>query len=386
MKKIVYISSAVSYLAAFSACYQVEDELPQVKQVLTIESDIQSYREEVETRVNIAGNDFEANDMIKLKVICPFTDSWQQGTSTWTGTRDNFWLLKWNSGWQTLTKEDGYDIDSSYGNSGSSDIFSVYESQATPYVYTASTWTEEKLVKDSDGTLVDLYCNVFHADQSRLKNYKASDVLWAQQYSQTGTWNIHLSFNHVMAALQITIDDDALAKKISEDAVLTLEGMPAIDQAEIIVGDYYAPKDISSYRYGYKQKNPCDYDNNGKVIGVASIGASVCPLSGTLLHNGVKDSHVRGTQVANNATYTCYKDTESNTYRLIVPPCELSKNAVFWLRDDERRYVMNLDRIRFEQGKLYKITMKVGTNAPSAEDGEDGGEGGSDSGSNAGNE
>ena len=56
--------------------------------------------------------------------------------------------------------------------------------------------------------------------------------------------------------------------------------------------------------------------------------------------------------------YTAY-NAGSKVYRLIVPPCELTKNATFWLRDGEKRYSMKLNQTTFEAGKLYKITMKI---------------------------
>lgn len=345
-------------LVILSACFDdVSEELVE-KQKLTIDSSIAFFEdeEEVVTRANVLGTAFEDNDKIRLKIICPFVNDSQLGESTWTGSKDNFWLLKWSEGeWITLPAGDHYDISGSYSDGGGSNLYGIYEAQATPYVYTASTWSEEKLIRDSDGNLYDYYSSVFHADQTREKNYKASDVLWAQQYTQTGAWNIHLSFNHVMSALLITIDDSYLSPKISQDAVLTLEGMPAIDQAEIVVGDYYAAKDKSDYRYGYKAKAKCEYKNNGKVIGVVGENANVHKLSG-----GVSDTNVTLAAVPNTATYTCFHES-GKQYRLIVPPCMLTDNAVFWLRDDERRFKMTLDRKKFVQGKLYKITMKVGS-------------------------
>lgn len=383
MKLIKYIGSIYLPLAVLSACSdEIAEDLTN-KQRLTIGSSIETFIDEDGsiTRANVVGTAFEDNDKIRLKIICPFTTDTQLGESTWTGSKDNFWLLKWaNNGWITLPASDHYDISGSYSDGGGSNLFGIYEAQATPYVYTASTWTEEKLIRDSDGNLYDYYSSVFHADQTREKNYKASDVLWAQQFTQTGAWNIHLSFNHVMTALLITIDDTNLPEnqKISSDAVLTLEGMPAIDQAEIVVGDYYADRDKSSYHYGYKAKAKCDYQNNGRVIGVVSENATVRKFSG-----GVNDTHVTQTAVENTATYTCFTcfNKTGKQYRLIVPPCVLTDKAVFWLRDDERRFKMTLDRTSFEQGKLYNIKMKVGTASASGNDTNSDGQG-SDPGQN----
>lgn len=387
MKRTLYICSTLSCLMMLAACDSQEEDALQEKHTLTITSSISAFEGDDATRANVAGNAFEPNDMIRLKIICPFAPDWQQGEHTWSGTHDSFWLLKWNNeAWATLKDTDGYDISGSFSNSNSSDIFSVYESQATPYVYTASTWTEEKLVKVSEDNLRNYYSSVFHADQSREKNYKASDILWAQQYSQTGTWNIHLNFNHVMSALLITIDDSALptAEKITANAVLTLEKMPAIDQAEIIIGDYYAAKDENNYLYGYRQKYTCDYANNGKVIGAVSLKNEVHPFTG-----GVTDSHVTHSVIANTATYTCY-EASLKTYRVIVPPCTLSTNADLWLRNDTKRYKMTLERTQFEQGKLYQVVMKLKSASAPETGGEDSGEGsggnsGGDGGSEGGN-
>lgn len=367
----VLLSLACSCLAACNN--EMAEDLVE-KRTLTIGSSIESFEEEGITRASVDGKAFDANDKIRLKIICPFVDGAQLGESTWNGTRDWLWLLKWSgSGWDQMTAaQDHYDITGTYEEGDSQNLYGIYEAQATPYVYTAITWSEEKVIKDSDGEVLVYYSNVFHADQSREKRYKASDLLWAQQYTQTGAWNIHLSFNHVMSALLITLDDSALpeGEKISSDAILSLAGMPDIDQGEIVVGDYYAAKDKynnpNGYRYGYKVKSTCDYENNGKVIGVVNEKANFHTFTG-----GVSDTHkTSATPVANTATYTCYHDPtldpgpESGdtyqTYRLIVPPCVLQSEAEFLLRDDTRRFKMRLKRTVFEQGKLYPITIKVG--------------------------
>lgn len=358
MKKNTYIYAIITVLM-FCACNSDGIETFEEKQSLTISSEVLPFDgEDAMTRANESGTAFETNDMIRLKVICPYVTNTLYGESTWGNTMDDFWLLKWTgSGWATLTADDQYDITGSYGHSGSSNIFSIYEAQPTPYVYTAITWTEEKMYKDNDGSRLNFYSNVFHADQHRLKYYKASDVLWAQQYSQTGTWHIRLSFQHVMAALLITIDDSALpdGKKISDHAVLTMENMPDIDQAEVVVGDYYAAKDKRDYPYGYKVKSSCAYENHGKVLGISNRNVV------DYFRGGAHATYV-GSEIQNTATYTSYHIPSTKQYRLIVPPCVLSsdKKAEFWLRDDEQRYKMVLDLTTFEQGKLYPITMKVG--------------------------
>lgn len=351
----IYIITLATALMC-GACNSEDVVQTEESQVLTISSEVLPYDGEDEsTRANELGNAFETNDMIRLKIICPYVTNTLYGESTWGNTMDSFWLLKWTgSAWATLTANDYYDITGSYSHSGSSDIFSIYEGQPTPYVYTAITWTEEKMYKANNGDLLNFYSNVFHADQHRLKNYKASDVLWAQQYSQTGTYHIRLTFQHVMAALLITIDDSELTEKISSDAVLTLENMPDIDQAEVVVGDYYAAKDKSNYTNGYKVKSSCAYEDHGKVLGIADQNKV------DYFHGGAHATN-EGTEIPNTATYTCYHIPGSKQYRLIVPPCLLAddKKAEFWLRDDTRRFKMVLDRTQFEQGKFYPITMKV---------------------------
>lgn len=360
IKTYIYIIASVLMMVA---CNSDEITPSGEKQTLTISSEVLPYDGEVMTRVDDEGTKFETNDMIRLKIICPYMPNTTTlyGESTWGNTADDFWLLKWNgSGWKTLTADDYYDITGSFSHSGSSDIFGIYESQPTPYVYTAITWTEEKLYKANDGKLLNFYSNVFHHDQHRLKNYKASDVLWAQQYSQTGTYHIRLTFQHVMASLLITIDDSALeeGKKISNDAVLTISNMPDIDQAEVVIGDYYAAKDKRDYTFGYKVKSSCEYKNHGKVLGIADQG-KVDWFSGGA--NPIKATNY-GEEIPNRGTYTCYHIPGTKQYRVIVPPCVLAedKKAEFWLRDDTRRFKMVLDLTKFDQGKLYPITMKVG--------------------------
>ena len=171
--------------------------------------------------------------------------------------------------------------------------------------------------------------------------------MWAQTIQQTGSYNVHLSFNHVMSALLITIDANA-SLNISNNAVLTLEGMPDMDQSEVIVGDYYAAQSkVNSNSYGYKNKHTCTSEQNGKVIGVAVINDAQGKASTTAIN-----------ALAQTATYTAY-NAGSKIYRLIVPPCTLNQNATLWLRDGEKRYSMTLSQTTFEAGTLYKVTMKI---------------------------
>ena len=66
--------------------------------------------------------------------------------------------------------------------------------------------------------------------------------------------------------------------------------------------------------------------------------------------------------VSQTGTYTAY-NAGSKTYRFIVPPCTLKKDATFWLRDGEKRYSMALSKVlsplTFEAGKLYNIKMTI---------------------------
>lgn len=359
----LYILSVVAFLC--TACSS-DDEQTQCKEKrgMTVTSDIENFIGEPSTRTNVAGNAFATGDLIKVKIICPFTNTSQNGESTWGYSADAFWLLKWNgSTWVTVDSNEHFDVYGNYSDYGSQNIFGIYESQATPYVHTAMTWTEQRLFRDKSQSLVVQYCSVFHHDQSREKNYLASDVLWAQQYSQTGTFNIHLSFNHVMACLLIDIDDEGLTDKITSDAILTLEGMPNIDQQEIVVGDYYAYKSKVNSSYGYRQKSSCSYENNGQVLGIASIDetakhAVVHPFTGGITNIGGLGNSYIGNYVQNDGIYTCRK-VGNKLYRIIIPPCVLDEEAVFWLRDDDRRYTMKLERKSFEQGHLYRVNMKI---------------------------
>ena len=325
-----------------------EESVPQEQGTLSFTTAIENFDGETVTRTNFAGTPFENGDKIKLKVICPFSKHTEFGETTYGNSFDAFWLLKWNTDkWTTLTAADGFDINGDYSPSASPDIYGRFLAQQTPYVFTAQTWSEEQIFIAGGGTRVEQYSNVFHADQSKEADYKACDLMWAQTIQQTGSYNVHLSFKHVMAALLVTVDADA-SLNISNNAVLTLEGMPAIDQAEVIVGDYYAEKSkVNSNNYGYQAKHACGVDDNGKVIGVAVVDDSKNKAYTELMSDITQD-----------ATYTAYNDG-SMTYRLIVPPCTLNSNATFWLRDGEKRYSMQLNETDLQAGKLYKVTMTI---------------------------
>lgn len=371
----------------------------QNKPAVTITSTLDPFVGEESTKVNVAGTDFIDGDLIRLKIICPFVSTTERGEYTDGNSYDSFYLLK-RSGksWIRVPKEDKFDISGTFSYSDSPNIASYYEAQQTPYVYVATTWSEERRFmasSDANGnlSLYDHLTPVFHADQSKEKHYRASDVLWAQTFMQTGAWNIHLGFQHKMACLDIMIDDTNLTApnpdfdpqdpessptihvEISSDALLTLEGMPDIDQAEIVVGDYYADASKSNHGYGYKQKSSCSYANNGKVLGVAvndetARRAKVAPLTGSPIPGGGDSNYERLPFVPNTATYTAYK-LEAKHYRLIVPPFVLAADdasdeakeeakAVFWLRDGSRRFNVALDQLSFAEGVLYNIKLKLG--------------------------
>ncbi|MBO4442944.1 MAG: fimbrillin family protein [Bacteroidaceae bacterium] len=325
-----------------------KDEAPREAGTLSFTTSVEDFEGQVTTRASFEGNAFEDGDKMKLKIICPFSSHTEFGETTYGNSFDGFWLLKWKGGeWATLTSADGYDINGDYSPSASPNIYDRYEAQQTPYVYTAQTWSEEQIFIAGGGTRVEQYSNVFHANQTKEADYKASDLLWAQTIQQTGSYNVHLSFNHVMSALLVTVDD-VNGIGISDEAVLTLEGMPDIDQCEVIVGDYYAARSkVNSNTYGYKNKHTCTKEQNGRVIGVAVV------------NDALRKSETKPlSEIGQTATYTAY-NAGNKTYRLIVPPCTLDANATFWIRDGEMRYSMQLSQTLFEQGKLYRIVMQV---------------------------
>lgn len=344
-KKLCISVSLCSIMLLGAGCTADEAVEPVQQSSLSFSTSIEDFEGVSRTRTALDGKSFEPGDKIKIKMICPFSDRVELGESTYSASFDGFYLLKWNKDmWETLTASDGYDINGDYSPSASPDIYSKYLAQPTPYVFTAQTWSEEQIFIAGNGTRVEQYSNVFHADQSREADYKASDLMWAQTIMQTGSYNIHLSFRHVMAALMITVDGD-----VSDKAVLTLEGMPDIDQAEVIVGDYYAEKSqVNANSYGYKSKHACTVENNGKVIGVAKIDNDLNEASVTSLNT-----------VNQEATYTAYNEGKDHkTYRLIVPPCKIN-NPTIWLRDGAKRYSMQLNETTFEAGKLYHVTFNI---------------------------
>lgn len=345
ISKILYLTIATVLMSCAADEVTQQDE----QGVLSITTSVEDFEGESRTRTNIEGKAFENGDKIKLKIICPFSSHTEFGETTYGNSFDAFWLLKWNDtskAWVTLEKSDSCDVNGDYSPSAGPNLFERYLAQPTPYVFTAQTWSEEQIFM-AGGTRVEQYSNVFHADQSREADYKASDLMWAQTIMQTGSYNIHLSFKHVMSALMVTVVPGE-GKDISNDAVLTLEGMPDIDQCEVIVGDYYAAKSkVNSNNYGYLNKHSCTVDENGMALGVAVIS-----------DNDKKASRKAFKDIDQTATYTAY-NTGNKIYRLIVPPCTLTKNATFWLRDGGKRYTATLSQQEFVAGKLYKLTINI---------------------------
>jgi hypothetical protein len=345
MKIDKILSFGIAIMLSACSAYETPQE-QQAPGTLVFSTAVEDFEGASRTRTNLDGNAFEDGDKIKLKIICPYSAHTEFGETTYGNSFDAFWLLKWDANkWSTLTANDGFDINGDYSPSASPDIYARYLAQQTPYVFTAQTWSEEQMFIAGTDTRVEQYSNVFHANQSKAAHYKASDLMWAQTIMQTGSYNVHLSFKHVMAALLITIDDSL---GISDHAVLTLEGMPDIDQREVIVGDCYAAKSkVNSNSYGYQAKHACEADDNGKVIGVAVVDDSQNKAYTKALSD-----------ISQNGTYTAY-NAGNKTYRLIVPPCALSNKPTFWLRDGAKRYSMQLNQTTFEAGKQYHITMKL---------------------------
>lgn len=351
IQEILYVS--VGLLLAACTGEEAEQSVPQGG-VLQLTSSINAFDGETVTRTNLTGNAFATGDWIKLKIICPYSDHVEFGETTYSNTFDALWLLKWSgSEWTPITGDDKVDVAGQYKYTTAYSLFGRYEAQQTPYIYTASTWNEN-VIFISNGNRYSQYSYIFEADQTTEANYLKSDLLWAQTYMQTGSYNVHLAFNHVMACLKIHITGGSL----SHNAIVTLEGMPNIDQREVVVGDYYAAKSKINSGFGYKEKCSCAKENNGKVLGVAVIDDSqnkaiVYPMSGNPGYANASST----TKIANTGVYTAHHD--GSDYYLIVPPCTLSTKAKFWIRDGEKRYSYTLQQTTFEQGKLYPVNITL---------------------------
>ncbi len=336
-----------------AACSSADEEATTPKSgVLKLTTSVSGFENIAGTRTNLEGNAFVNGDKIKLKIICPYSPRTENGETNWGGSSDSFWLLKWNGAWTTLDKDDEIDISGQYSYSDGNNVFGQYEAQNTPYVYTASTWNENVIfLAPNDGgsnSRYSQYSYIFHADQSEQKNYQNSDLLWTQTYMQTGSYNVHLAFNHVMACLKFYISGVTL----SDDAVVTLEGMPDIDQMEVVVGDYYAAASKSNSKYGYKEKCSCEKAKNGLVLGVAAIDDSQKKAVVKSIENTTSV-----TEITNTGVYTAYRN--GDYFYLIVPPCSLSANAKVWIRDGSARYNYTLQHTTFEQGKLYPVNITI---------------------------
>ena len=342
-----------------TGCTENGDERLAVRETVWFDLSLAPFEGEELTRTTEDGLAFEDGDQFRMKIICPHTSSHQSG-ETWGSGYYNF-KLDGSTGFSTTT-----------------------EAQSTTYVYTAqnTTGTRVFVVGDYRYTRPS---NFFCADQSKLKYFKQSDVVWAQAIRQTGAREVYLKFKHKVAKLDITIDDSNLKKTteegetafpLSDNAILTLEGMPDIDGAEIVVGDYYADESYESESYSYRQKASCSYENNGKVLGIEVIDektdkrSKIARMTGNPETPGGDYSSVYGI-VSNTGIYTCYKTSVSKQYLLYVPSCTLTQNAVFWLRDGERRYSATLQQLKFEEGVCYKVKVVLGT--PSVPEGSEGG-------------
>lgn len=318
------------------------------------------------TRVNVAGDSFVAGDLIRVRIIAPYVSSNEYGESTWGGTYDNFRIWQWSANhaaWASVGSDRGFDFDNDFYPSGASS--SITMPQATPFVFTATTWTEEIHYILSEygkvgGTSVISFSNIFKADQRKEENYRASDVLWAQQYMETGTDRVCLSFEHKMAALKIDISEFARELTGSEEIILTLENMPDINQQEVTIGNYYAEKMKDKKAYGDYWRTKCEYAYNGKVLGIVVPNESVGHLE-----------QIPFTSLTQDGVYTAYKQ-DANTFLLIIPPYTVPDGITptLWLRQGEKRWSAPLtlpnstviptqiDRT-FESGKRYSVVMQM---------------------------
>ena len=356
----IYTPFIVLLLVACQAD-DVQLDAQQSSSTLSITTSVQQFEGAANTRADndatLGDANFVAGEKIKIKIVCPVSDRIELGEDTYSGSFDGFYLLKWQADTlATLTTDDGYDINGDYSASNSPDIYSRYLAQPTPYVFTAQSWSEEQVFIAGSTTekRVEQYSNVFHANQSLLANYRASDLIWAQTVMQTGSYNVHLSFKHVMAVLLITIDGT-----ITDDAVLTVTNMPDINQAEVIVGDYFASKSQvnasgSGYDCSYKTKSSITNEaDNGKALGIAVVN-----------DNAQTIKRVAFADINQSATYTAYRVAGTNTFRLIVPPCTI-KNATIWLRTGnnlQNRYSMPLNSgssFTPVAGTRYHLTMTI---------------------------
>lgn len=386
--KHTYFAATVAFLA-LGSCSQDHEAERADKAPFTfdasqnLQSDIVPFTEDgaPQTRANFEGNQFENGDLIKIRIVAPFTSTIEWGEYTDGVTHDNFWILKWTGGnpkgegvdatWTNVPSTDhNFDLNNDYIPTTSNSIWTL--SQNTPYVFTASTWTEEVHAQMSEpgkpgGTTYTWFNSVFKADQRKLSDYKSSDVLWAQQIMQTGTQNVRLSFQHKMSAL--CVDISAFASELdmaetNDEIVLTLENMPDIDQQEIIVGNYYAgaikgkgsnrADDSKYYRpdYGDWQRTGCIKDKNGTVLGISVINEA---------QQKVEQKPIE--KCDQTATYTGYNGGNKKFY-FIIPPYTVqqdeSKQPTLWLRQGTKRWSAKLTLPTdntFMTGVRYNVAM-----------------------------
>lgn len=329
------------------------------------------------SRVNFAGNQFENGDLIKIRIVAPFTSSVEWGEYTDGVTHDNFWILKWTgknlntpgvgASWTNVPKDDyNFDLNNDYIPTTSNSIWTL--SQNTPYVFTATTWTEEVHAQMSTpgkpgGNIYTWFNSVFKADQRKMKDYKSSDVLWAQQIMQTGTQNVRLSFQHKMSALCIDISDFASELDLTEAAdeiILTLENMPDIDQQEVIIGNYYAGAIKSGYRplYGDYYRTACSKEQNGTVLGISRINEASSTVEKVAIET-----------LPQTATYTAYHDKGSKVCYLIIPPYTVPSGTkpTLWLRQGTKRWsapLTLLENRTFVPSNRYHVAMKKPAPSP----------------------
>lgn len=381
--KHTYLAAAVAFLA-LGSCSQdheadVADKAPFTFDASkNLQSDIVPFTEDgaPQSRVNFAGEQFQNNDLIKIRIVAPFSPSNEWGEYTDGNTHDNFWILRWTGNnlnaagngatWTNVpsSKNEGdfkFDLNSDYLYTSSSNIWTL--SQNTPYVFTASTWTEEIHAQMPDpgktsSTTYTWFYNVFKADQRALADYKSSDVLWAQQFMQTGTQNVRLSFEHKMSALCVDIsafESDLDMNQAQDSIYLTLENMPDIDQQEIVIGNYYAGAIKSGFRpkYGDWQRTACRKDKNGTVLGISVINEA---------QEKVEQKPIE--ECSQTATYTAFNGG-SNKFYFIIPPYTVeqtieSKLPTLWLRQGTKRWSAKLTLPTdntFKSGVRYNVKM-----------------------------
>lgn len=362
---LVYLLMGASFML-ISCADDISDSANSQDEALKIYFNLHSFQGEPITRTTADGLGFESTDKFRMEIICPHTDRHQYGEP-------------WSTSYHNIALSSASKVGDSWVTNST---VGANEVQGTTYIYTAQNTIADRIF------VVNEYrysrpSNFFYADQSKLDQFKKSDVVWAQAIRQTGAREVHLNFEHKVAKLDITIDDTNILTKITENTVLTLEGMPDIDGAEIVVGDYYADDSYQDESYSYRQKASCNYENNGKVIGIEVIDdaanrSKIWPMSGNPANPGGKNSSVfnpnstgPATPVPNTGTYTAYHDpADAKHFLLYVPVCNLDpehtgeNNAMFWIREGSTRYSAKLDLTDFEAGHCYSCNLTLGEFVP----------------------